>query len=62
MFGSIFLWVVLMTTVTSVNYFLDCGELVDFFVFLKALIRESWSEEYDLDVVFVWGMWERGAF
>ena len=44
------------------HYFLDCGELVDFFVFLKALIRESWSEEYDLDVVFVWGMWERGAF
>lgn len=45
------------------HYFLDCGDLVDFFDFLKALVKENWAAELDLEVgwrsLFLFGTFER---
>ena len=45
------------------HYFLDCGELVDFFEFLKELLKDNWAAELDLEggwrTLFLFGTFEK---
>lgn len=45
------------------HYFLDCEGLVEFFEFLKALLKENWTGDLDLEggwrTLFLFGMFEK---
>lgn len=45
------------------HYFLECSELVEFFAFLKVLLRDNWAMELDLEegwgTLFLFGSFEK---
>lgn len=45
------------------HYFLDCDDLVDFFAFLKGLLKDNWNIKLDLGegwrVLFMFGLFEK---